>query len=680
MSLLKSDYLRTIAVIGPAGSGKTMLIEQLLAATGAIASAGSTERGNTVCGADPMEREYGHSLDIACCHYEQADLRVVLIDTPGYFDLMGRTLAALPAVDTVLLVLNATQTIDGVAERLWQAVHERGLDCFIVINKIDATSAQPAALLQTVQQRLGKHCLPLNLPAQNGGAVADAYFDPIDTATDFSSVSAAHNALIDQVVEVDEALMARYLEQGEQLQATQLHDAFEKALRDDHIVPVCFTSARNNIGIHLLTQIIAQLAPHPGECNPPTFYRGTDSQPLHPSLRPDDHVLAHVVKVTIDPYVGRIAWLRVHQGVLRSGSSYFIGSHKKAFKLAHLLRLQGKQTQEINAAGPGDIVAISKVDDLHYDALVHDHHDEDRFHLKAIPLPAPIFGLALKTARHGDEQKLSDVLHKLAAEDPSLRVEHRANVNETVLMGLGEFHVKVALNKMRALAQLDIETHAPSVPYRETITTGAEGFCRHKKQSGGAGQFAEVHLRIEPLPRGSGFEFVDKVVGGAIPGQYIPSIEKGVLDVLSSGAIAGFEVHDIRVTVFDGKHHPVDSKDIAFMVAGRKALLDAIDKAKAIVLEPYAELQIECAAACVGDITGELSTRRGMINGTDLSAAQQALIKALLPIAELPTFQTRLKAITGGEMRFTMSHSHYDAVPITTQQQLVGKFKRREED
>ena len=680
MALLKSDYLRTIAVIGPAGSGKTTLIEQLLVLNGAIPTAGSIERGTTVCGADALEREFGHSLDIATCYYEHDDLRVVLLDTPGYFDLMGRSLAALAAVDAVLLVLNATQVLDGVAERLWQAVHQRQLDCFIVINKIDAASAQSEHLLHSVQQRLAKHCLPINLPAQQGAAVMDAYFSPATAASDFSSVSAAHDALIDQVVEVDEALMARYLEQGEQLTPAQLHDAFERALRDDHIVPVCFCAARNGVGIAELNAIITQLAPHPAEANPARFFRGSDKKAVHPSLQPDDHVLAHVFKITIDPYVGRVAWLRVHQGVLRSGSNYFVGAQKKAFKLSHLLRLQGKQSQEITAAGPGDIVAISKVDELHFDAVVHDNHDEDHFHLQALDLPAPIYGLALKTTRHGDEQKLSDVLHKLAAEDPSLRVEHRAGVNETVLMGLGEFHVKIALTKMRALAQLDIETQTPSVPYRETITVNAEGFCRHKKQSGGAGQFAEVHLRIEPMARGSGFQFVDKVVGGAIPGQYLPSIEKGVQDVLHSGAIAGFGLQDLRVTVFDGKHHPVDSKDIAFMTAGRKALLDAIDKAKAIVLEPYVELQIECAASCVGDITGELSTRRGMINGTDLSAAQQALIKAVLPVAELPSFQTRLKAITGGEMRFTMSHSHYDAVPITTQQQLVGKYKRHEED
>jgi len=370
----------------------------------------------------------------------------------------------------------------------------------------------------------------------------------------------------------------------------------------------------------------------------------------------------------------------VHQGTLQVGQQLFAGDARKAFKLGHLLSIQGKQQKEINKAGPGDIVAISKIDELGYDSVIYDSHDEDHHHLKPIKLPAPLHGLALKTSKHGDEQKLSDALHKLSTEDPSLHIEHRASLNETVLMGLGELHLKVALRKMKERANIDVETHIPSVAYRETITLAAEGHARHKKQTGGAGQFGEVYLRIKPLERGAGFEFVDDVVGGAIPGQFIPAVEKGVREVLHSGAIAGHPLQDLQVSVYDGKYHTVDSKEVAFIAAGKKAMLDAIDKAKPVVLEPIARLTIDISAPCVGDITGELTGRRGLITGTDSSQGGRALISSLLPIAELPAFQLRLKSISGGDGTFIMELSHYEAVPPAVQKELAGKYKRKEEE
>lgn len=682
MTIMDSEALRNIAVVGAAGVGKTSLCEMLLHAGAAIVSPGSVERGTTISSSDPMEKEMGHTLEPWLCHLEFGGLRLHLLDTPGYVDLLGRTLSVLPAVDAILLVISAASGPDTVADRLMETARERGLDCFIVIHKMDTELAGAQSCLQEIQTRWGKHCLPLNLPKAQGSAVADCYFSPGSTDTDFGQVDAAHEALIDQIVEVDEDLMARYLEQGEALTPEQLHGPFERALRENHIVPVCFCASKTGAGVADLLKVLMHLAPNPFEGNPPAFLKGEGNaaRPVKLDMRTEAHALAHVFHITVDPFVGRIAWLRVHQGQLRVSDSLFIGDARKSFKLNHLLRLQGKQTREINSAMVGDIVAIAKVDDLFYDAVIHADHDEDHHHLLPRNMPAPVFELALRPVRHGDEQKLSDVLHKLTAEDPSLSVQFRADVNETVLSGLGELHLKVALAKMQTLAQLELTTHAPSVPYRETITRPAEGHCRHKKQSGGAGQFAEVSLRIAPLARGAGFEFVDEVVGGAIPGQFIPAIEKGVREVLQTGAVAGFSVVDVRVTVVDGKHHTVDSKDIAFVTAGRKAFLEAIDKAGPSILEPVFDLQIHCDAHHVGDIGSELTTRRGVIMATDMNAAQQAVIQAQLPLAEIGAFQTRLKALSGGSAHYRREFKHYDVAPVATQQQLQGKYKRKEEE
>ncbi|HMM78307.1 MAG TPA: elongation factor G [Gammaproteobacteria bacterium] len=682
MSSERIHRIRNLALVGAAGAGKTSLAERLLLQMKVITSAGSIERGNTVCDFDPLEKEFGHSLEVALCHGEQGGHLFNVLDTPGYADFLGRTLAVLPAVETAVLVINAGNGVERMSERLFSAVRERGLDCFIVINKIDAAGVDCAALLAEIQRRLGKECLPINLPAARATRMRDCYFEPVAGECDFGAVTTAHDALVDQVIELDEALTARYLEQGESLSPAQMHAPFEQALRDGHVVPVCFTSARTGVGIEELLRVLGELAPDPTEGNPPLFLKGAGSQarPITVSMDADRHAVAHVFKIAIDPYVGRIAAVRVHQGRLRVGQSLFAGDARKAFKLGHLLSVQGRQQREIDEAGPGDLVAISKIDELDYDTVIHDSHDEDDHHLKPIALPPALHGLALKASKHGEEQKLSDALHKLAAEDPSLHIEHRAALNETVLLGLGELHLKVALRKIRDRAGIDIETHVPSVAYRETITADAEGHARHKKQTGGAGQFGEVHLRITPLARGAGFEFVDEVVGGAIPGQFLPAVEKGVREVLHTGVIAGYPVHDVRVSVFDGKHHPVDSKEVAFVTAGRKAMLAAVDKARPVVLEPIVRLDIDVGAVFVGDITGELTARRGLVTGTGSGEAGRTLIAALLPLAELPAFQLRLKSLSGGDGSFNMELSHYDAVPPAVQKELVGKYRRKEEE
>ncbi len=678
--------IRNVALVGPAGAGKTLLVESLLLRAGAIRSKGSLQRGTTVSDFDPQERRLQHSLDAAICAVDHESIHINLIDTPGYPDFLGRTLSVLEAADSVAIVLSAAAGIDSTTQRLMEFARERELCRLIVINKIDSRDADAAGLLRQVRDAFGAECLPLNLPADNGGSVVDCFFQPHGVGNgaqargvDFSSVATAHTQIIDQVVEVDEQLMSLYLEQGEELSPEQLHDPFEKALREGHLVPVCFTSAESGAGIEQLLEVFERLLPNPTEGNPPHFLSGEGDAAQRVPVVPDPekHVVAHVFKVSIDPYVGKLGMLRVHQGTIRPGSALFVGSARKPIKIAHLFKLMGKDTTEIPAAIPGDICAVAKIEDLHLDAVLHDSHEEDHYHLEAVRFPPPMLGVAIDPERRGDEQRLADALHKLTAEDPCVRIEHHAAVNETVLYGMGEFHLRVLLERMSERYGVRIKTHPPSIPYRETITRPAEGHCRHKKQTGGAGQFGEVFLRVEALERGSGFEFVDEVVGGAIPGQFIPAVEKGVRQVLDEGALAGFPLQDIRVVLHDGKHHPVDSKEVAFVSAGRKAFLDAIQKASPIVLEPVVRLEITAPATSIGDITGDLATKRARINGNNALPGGLATLTALVPLAEITDYQSRLKALTGGEGAYLMELSHYDPVPARRQQELVQSYRPR---
>jgi elongation factor G len=483
------------------------------------------------------------------------------------------------------------------------------------------------------------------------------------------------------VVEVDAAFVDRYLNDGD-VDATELHAPLEQALREGHLIPVCFTSAKSGAGVGELLDVIVKLLPNPLEANLPDFLNGegADAQPMHAEVDATKHVLAHVFKVTVDPYVGRMGVMRVHQGTISVGSQLYIGHGRKPFKVAHLFMLQGKEHVEVPRALPGDIVAVAKVDEIHFDAVLHDAAEDEHIHLKALDFPKPVHGLAIEPKRHGDEQRMWEIVTKLVDEDPCLKLEHVASTNETIVYGLGELHLRVLLERLRDVYKFEVNTSPPRIAYRETITTKAEGHHRHKKQTGGAGQFGEVFLRVEPLPRGAGFEFLDQVKGGTIPGQYIPAVEKGVREVLASGAIAGYPVMDVRVIVYDGKHHSVDSKEIAFVTAGRKAFMAALREARPIVLEPIVHIEIAAPDAAMGDITSDLASRRGLVNGTHNGAPGTMVVKGQAPLSELSGYQSRLNALTSGQGRYAIELSHYEAVPPNVQTQLTASFKVRDEE
>ena len=678
MGSISTEEIRTLALVGHAGSGKTTLAEALLHRAGALASPGAVQRGNTVCDFDPLEKEHQHSLYSAVAHFSHGGARVHMIDTPGYPDFVGQALSSLEAVETAVIVVNAQNGIELTTSRMMNWAQERGLCRIVVINKIDAENVDLPGLVAQMQEAFGKECLPINLPAGGGSQVVDCFFNPggdgVDS--DFSSVAQAHRALIDQVVEVNESFMNRYLEQGD-IEAVELHEPFEQSLREGHLVPICFVSARTGAGVPELLDVVEHLLPTPAEGNPPQFLKGEGAQAqpfeIHPD--PSQHVVAHVFKLSIDPFVGKLGVFRVHQGTVTRDSQLFVGDGRKPIRVGQLLMLRGKDYVPVDRCLPGDIGAIPKVDELTFDCVLHDSHDEDHIHLVPAPFPTPIFGLAVEATKRGDEQRLWEVMHRLAGEDPCLQIEHIATTNETVVHGLGELHLRVLLQKLASQYKLEVNTHPPRIAYRETITAPAEGHCRHKKQTGGAGQFGEVFLRVEPLERGKGFEFVDAVKGGVIPGQYIPAVEKGVQQVLQGGAIAGYPLQDVRVTVYDGKSHPVDSKEVAFVAAGRKAFLDAVTKARPIVLEPIVNIQVNVPEANIGDVTGDLSAKRGHVAGTQTLPGGLTGVLGQVPLSELNGYGSRLKSYSGGQGSFSVEFSHYEPVPPNVQQQLVAEHK-----
>ena len=670
--------LRTVALVGHGAAGKTTLAETLLAASGAITTRGSVEKGNTVCDFDPQEKELGHSLNSAICSFSWQDAQIHLLDTPGYPDFAGQAIGALAAVDTALVVINAQTGIELSTERMMRFAAARNVCRMIVINKIDADNVDLPKLVGEIRERFGRECMLLDLPAHHGADVIELLGHD-SGESDFDSVADDHRALIDQIVEEDEDMLARYLDEGADPSPEELHAPFEKALRAGHLIPILFVSAKTGAGIPQLLDVLAKLAPNPAEGNPPPFYKGALNDPnaeaFHAEPDASKHVLAHVFKVVSDPFVGKLGVFRVHQGTIKKDSQLLVGDAKRPFKVGHLYRLQGKDYVEVDALVPGDIGAIAKVDEIEFDCVLHDSHDEDHIHLKPLEFPQPMQGLAVETKKKADEQRLFDVLHKLELEDPCFKVERHPTTNETVIRGLGEMHLRAKLARMAQQFKIELDTKPPQIPYRETISGKAEGHCRHKKQSGGAGQFGEVMLRVEPLERGAGFEFVDIVKGGTIPGVFMAAVEKGVRQALEDGVVGGFPVHDVRVIVHDGKSHSVDSKDIAFYTAGRKATIEAIRAATPIILEPVVEIEILAPDEAVGDLAGDLSSKRGQVTGTQPRGAGSMAIGGKVPLAELDDYQGRLKSLTGGQGSYSISFSHYAPVPASTQQQLASQFK-----
>ncbi len=682
MALRSPADIRNLALVGQSGSGKTLLTERLLLATGAIDRMGSIEEGTTFSDWSDEEKHHKHSLRTSMLHFEHEGHTVNLIDAPGLADFAGMAISVFPAVETVCVVIDAHRGVEPMTRRMMKIAEGRNLPRMIIINKIDDPQADLEGLVESIREEFGGACLPINLPTPDRSSVVSVFDDEGSGDTLFSSEEDAHRAIIEQIVEMQDDLMDTYLSDGDEtnISRAQLHEVFEKALRQAHLVPITFCSAKSGAGIDQLLHIIASLLPSPTEGNPRPFLKrdeaGGEEIEFHAQPDPGKPVLAHVFKCATDPFVGKLGVFRVHQGTLRAKSEILIGDAKKPVKIGHLLKRQGKHSHEVDELGPGDIGAIGKIDEVHFDAVLHEGHDLDSVHLKPLPLPKPMYGLAIELKNHADEAKFSTAIHKLMAEDPSLVIERIAATKQTVMRGLGELHLRVVMEKLRDQMGIELTTQPPKVAYKETITAKGEGHHRHKKQSGGAGQFGEVYLRVEPLPADheSGFEFINATVGGSIPKQFMPAIEKGVRQALEHGAVAGYPMHGIKVEVYDGKYHDVDSKEIAFITAGKRAFIDAVSKARPVLLEPIVILEITVPADKMGDIAADLSTKRGRVQDTRVLPGDLITVVAQAPASELQTFSTQLKSMTAGAGAYTMEYSHDENTPPHIQQEVIAAF------
>lgn len=687
--------IRNVLLAGHGQAGKTTLIDAMLFAAGMTGRKGSTLDGSSFSDFEKDEKERKHSIYSSLLYLDHQGKRINLIDSPGSSDLIGGAMSCLPAVETMMCVINAQAGIEVVARRMMEAAIENNLPRVIVINKLDLPELDLPALVSRVQEIFGPECLPVNLPASGGKAVVNC-LENRSGDSDILSVQQCHTAIVEQIVELEEQLMENYLA-GEEPDIASLHGVFERAVDQGHLVPMLFTDARSGVGVAELIDFIAKWLPSPLEGNLRPFVTissaGKSAQPATPVPfkywnDPAKPLLAHVFKVTTDPFVGKLALFRVHQGKCSGQTQVFVGSAKKAIKLGHLLQIQGKEHKEVPEVIAGDIAAVAKIEDIHVNDVLHDDQALGEVRLAPIMYPTPMFGLAITPKTRGDEGKMSAQLARIAEEDPCFKWTTDRQTHEVVIYGIGEMHLRLILERM-AVRGLHVDTKPPKIAYRETIQQKAEGHHRHKKQSGGAGQFGEVFLRVEPLPSdsplrkdkgGVGLEIVNEVFGGAIPGQFIPAVEKGIHDVMEQGAIAGYPIQDLRVAITDGKHHPVDSKEVAFRTAGKYALRDAILKAKPVLLEPIVYMEVSVPEDKVGTITGDLSGKRGRIQGQDFVNGGMAVVKAEAPLAEVMSYQNQLKSVTGGQGSFSMEFDRYEAVPPQVQQQIAAQYHPRTEE
>ena len=677
--------IRNIAIVGHANAGKTTLVERLLNETKAKARFGTVEDGGTTTDYEAEEKHHRHSLKSALVHCSHEGRHMNFIDTPGYPDFFGLAASVYPAVECVAVVIDAAAGVQMNTRRLMRLAAERNLPRMIIVNKIDHGNVDLPGLLEHIRATFGPECVPVNLPNPDMSDVVDL-LDMPEGRTAFSTFKEAKTALMDQIVEVDENLMSEYLENPASVSKERLHEAIEEALREGHLIPVVFCAAKSGAGVGDLLHIFANVCPSPMEGNPRPFYTtAADGQKTRWAATPDpkQHTGAHVFKVTVDPFVGKLSVFRVHQGSVKAGSSLFIDDHKKPVRIGHIFKMQGKDHTEVQELFAGDIGAVAKIDELHLGAVLHDSPDEAGLRMEPIPLPRPMAGLALEVKSRNDEAKIGTALHRLAEEDPTFVTERNATTHELVARGLGELHLRILLEKLKNRFGIEVNTHIPKVAYKETIRSKAEGHHRHKKQTGGAGQFGEVYLRVEPLAEtenGERFAFVDDTFGGSVPKQFLPAIEKGVRQAMETGAFAGFPLTGVKVAVYDGKYHPVDSKEVAFITAGRKAFIDAVQKAKPSLLEPYVDVEITSPSKHMGDLTSDMISKRGRIQTTDIAPGDMCIIRATAPLSEMMNYSGQLKSMTAGLGSFVMDYSHDELAPPDVQAAIVAAYKPHPEE
>ena len=716
MAKYKTEDIRNVALVGHASSGKTSLADALLFKAKAVDRRGSVDDGTSIADYDDLEKERRCTIDAKVLNLEFKAKHVNLIDTPGKPDFIGQALCGLQPVETAAVVISAPSGVEVNTRRMYKEADKLGLARFIVINKMDADNIHFDTLLDTIRQTFGKGCVLFNIPIGHGAKFAGVVsaLQPPATAPAGCLVdpAAANVQVMEAVVEADEALMEKYLGEGA-ISPEELQRGLPKALAAGTLVPIFCTATKKDkdIGVEELLDALTTFALSPAQAKPHVEMKGSGEQAKEIPLTPAEsgETVGQVFKTLSDKFVGLLSYIRLYSGRITPEQPLFNARTGKSARSGGLLQIQGKQAKPINEAIAGDIFAVAKVEDLHVGDTIGTTAHGGKMPKRAFP--TPMYGLAVEPKARGDEQKISGSLAKMADEDPTFKVTREAQTKEMVINGMSQLHLDVVQNRLKKRFDLEVLTKEPKIPYRETIGANGEAMHRHKKQTGGAGQFGEVHLRVYPVPREIhneeqcreefmnkhrfpqmredyckydpefNFAFVDSIVGGTIPNQYLPAVYKGCLEVMEHGALAGYRMQDVAVEVYFGKDHPVDSKEVAFKTAGRMAFKKALLTARPSLLEPIVNLEVTVPSKYTGAILGDLNTKRARIENQDSLPGDLQVIKAKVPLAEVTRYAAQLGSITQGQGSYTMEFSHYDQVPGNVQQQIVAKAaKVKDED
>ncbi len=672
------DQIRNIVLLGHGGAGKTSLAEAMLHKTGTTNRLGSVDDKTSVCDYYDEEKEHQHSILSALVHANHAGTLINIIDTPGYPDFIGPAITSIPAAETAIIVISAAAGIETNTRKMFELATKADMPKVIVVNKMESENIDFPELIKNIQETFGTQCRCANLPGSDKASIIDCIENQTGDSPVMDTVQ-AHTELIESVIEADDELMESYLA-SEEISKEKISSVFVEALKTGTIIPIVFTDARKEIGVQELLDIIIKYTPSPSQAKPRQLKDGDKETKLESNTA--GPLTGLVFRVGFDPRSNmKYSSIRIFSGTLKSDTNLLRNDEKKGIRPGHILKSQGNENNEIDAGPAGDIVTLAKIEELKVGDLIHDSKVPGKFELPAVP--QPMYSLALEPASRGDEQKISSALDRLCEEDPCFKISRDMQTRELVASGLGDLHLRVMLEKMHNRFKLSVNTKEPKIPYRETITSKAEGHYRHKKQTGGAGQFGEVYLRVEPSERNSdpSLDYNWDIFGGSIPGQYEPAVLKGINDVMQAGFVAGFPMQDVKVSVYDGKYHPVDSKEVAFRAAGKGAFVDALQKAKPVLLEPIVNMEVTVPSENVGDITGDLASRRGRISGQDILPGNLIVIKAQVPLSEVAQYNSQLKSVTGGRGSYSMTLSHYELVPPNVQQQIIAQYaKKREED
>lgn len=677
MAIFQPKDIRNVVLLGHSGCGKTSLVEALLLNAGAIAKMGRIMDGTTVSDYNEDEKEKKHSSSTSLASFSYKSKKINLIDVPGYIDFVGEMMGGLSSADACIVIVNATGGIEIGTERAFRLAKERGVPCIFFINMLDKEHSDYDKCFDDINNKFRKHCVPVDYPIGKESSFRDVASvitqkgaESLDDA-EMSHFKALGDSLAETVAETDDLLLEKYLDKGE-LSAEELSQALRKSLNTGDISPILCGSATRNIGVKELLSFLVDYLPSPADRAKTEVTKPESGDKISLDADLNKPFAALVFKTLSDPFLGQISMFKVFSGKLQSNGGFYNVNKGAREKIGQIFTMMGKLQISMESAQAGDIACVAKLKDTQTGDSITD--DKNGVKFDEIKFPEPAVSFSLKPKTRADEDKISNAVHKIMAEDPTFKVTRDEQTKEMIVSGMGDMHIGMMVNRMKMRYGVQVDLGTPKVAYKETILGKGDAQYRHKKQTGGAGQFAEVWMRIEPLQRGEGFQFVDEVVGGAIPRQFVVSCEKGVRSALESGSLAGFPVVDVRAIVYDGKTHPVDSKDIAFQTAARHAFKESMLKAKPVILEPIMDVDVTVPDEVMGDIAGSLNSRRGRIMGMEPGEGSQT-VKAKVPLDEMYKYVNELKSITGGRGTYTMSFSHYEVVPSNLAQIIVEKAK-----